>query len=189
MVKNSREGNQNRNRRYREALAARGIRPVQVLAPEGAHQLIRQAAGLMTRDDDPLDPRAALRKIGGANEPDEAHVVPEVVAELEAANARITRIEREAEARRLEIEAEKRQRQALEAERDAAKAAEAAEREKAQVKAIEAQAAAIAAEIAQERATEALGRAEKAETTIRQTRSLPGVRGRLVRWLAGNALE
>jgi hypothetical protein len=42
---------------------------------------------------------------------------------------------------------------------------------------------------AQERATEALMRAEKAETTIRQARSLPGVRGRLVRWLAGDVLE
>jgi multidrug efflux pump subunit AcrA (membrane-fusion protein) len=189
MVKNSREGNQNRNKRYREALAARGIRPVQVLAPEGAHQLIRQAAGLMTLDDDPLDPRAAFRKIGGANEPDNAYAVPEMVAELEAAKVRIMQIEHEAEAQRLEIEAEKRQRQALEAERDAARAAETAEREKAQATATEAQAAARTAQEAQERATEALGQAEKAETTIRQARSLPGVRGRLVRWLAGDALR
>ena len=60
------------------------------------------------------------------------------------------------------------QRASLEAEREAARASEAK---------------------AQERATEALGRAEKAETVIRQVRSLPGLRGRLVRWLAGDALE
>ena len=189
MAKNSREGNQNRNKRYREALAVRGIRPVQVLAPEGAHQLIRQAAELMTRDDDPLDPRTALRKIGGANEPDKAHVMSEVAAELEAAKARITQIEHEAEARRLEIEAEKRQRQALEAERDAARAAEAAEREKAQATATEAQATAKNAQEAQEQAREVLGRTEKAEAAIRQARSLPGFKGRLVRWLTGNVLE
>lgn len=182
MAKNSREGNQNRNKRYREALAARGVRPVQVLAPEAAHQLIRQAAGLMTRDNDPMDPRAALRKIGGANEPDETHAIPEAVAELEAAKARIMQVEQESEAG-------KRQRQALEAERDAARAAEAAAREKAQVTATEAQAAASTAQEAQKRATEALGRAEKAETAIQQARSLPGVRGRLMRWLAGDVLE
>jgi hypothetical protein len=61
-----------------------------------------------------------------------------------------------------------RQRVILEAEREAARMSEAK---------------------AQERATEALMRAEKAETTIRQARSLPGVRGRLVRWLAGDVLE
>ncbi len=189
MAKNSREGNQNRNKRYREVLAARGIRPVQVLAPEGAHQLIRQAAGLMTRDDDPLDPRAAFRKIGGANEPDNAHAVPEVVAKLEAAKVRIMQIEHEAEARRLEIEAEKRQRQALEAERDAARVAETAEREKAQATATEAQAAVIASQEAQEQARKALKRAEKAETAMKQARSLPGLKGRLVRWLAGHVLD
>ena len=145
---------------------------MQVFAPEEAHWLIRQAARLMTRDDEPLDPRAALLKIGGANEPDEAHVVPEMVAELGAAKVRIMQIEREAEARRVEIEVNKRQRQTLEAEQDAARAAEAAKCEK-----------------AQERATEALRRAEKAEIAIRQTKNLPGVRGRLVRWLAGNVLD
>jgi hypothetical protein len=53
----------------------------------------------------------------------------------------------------------------------------------------EAQAIAIAAQEAQERATEALGRAEKAEAAMRQARSLPGVKGRLVRWLTGDALR
>ena len=99
-------------------------------------------------------------------------------AEIAAAKAQIAQIEVTAEC----------QRQALEAERDAAKAAEAAESEKAQATAMEAQAAVRTAQEAQERAIEALGRAEKAETTIRQARSLPGVRGRLVRWLAGEVL-
>lgn len=189
MAKNSREGNQNRNKRYREALAVRGIRPIQVLAPEDAHQLIRQAAGLMTRDNDPMDPRAAFRNIGGANEPEEAHALLEVVAELEAAKARIRQIEREAEARRLEIEDKERQRQVLEAERNAAKAAEAVEREKAQATATEAQAAARTAQEAQEQAAEALGWARKTEAALQQTRNLPGLKGRLVRWLAGDVLE
>jgi hypothetical protein len=68
-----------------------------------------------------------------------------------------------------QIEAEAvRQKAILEAEREAARMSEAK---------------------AQEQAKEALGRAEKAETAIRQARSLPGVRGRLVRWLARDALE
>jgi hypothetical protein len=68
-----------------------------------------------------------------------------------------------------QIEAEAvRQKAILEAEREAARMSEAK---------------------AQEQAKEALGRAEKAETAIRQARSLPGVRGRLVRWLAGDVLE
>jgi hypothetical protein len=172
MAKNSREGNQNRNKRYREALAERGIRPVQVLAPESAHPMIRQAASLMTRDDEPMDPRAALRQVGGSNESEPDRVSVEVLAELETAKVRIGEIEVEAE----------HQRRVLEAERDAARAAEANEREKGQV-------AIQAAKTDQERATEALRRAEKAETTIQQAKSLPGLKGRLVRWLAGDVLE
>lgn len=69
----------------------------------------------------------------------------------------------------VQIEAEAvRQRAILEAEREAARISEAK---------------------AHEQVREALGRAEKAETPIRQVRSLPGVRGRLVRWLARNVLE
>jgi hypothetical protein len=172
MAKNSSEGNQSRKKRYYEALAARSIRPVQVLAPESAHPLLRQAARLMIRDDEPMDPRAALRQIGGANEPGELDTAPELRSELEAAKARITQIEREAETRE----------QALQAERDAARAAEAAEREKAQATAAKAQKAVRAAE-------KALGRAEKAERAIEQARNLPGLKGRLVRWLAGDVLE
>jgi chromosome segregation ATPase len=174
MAKNSREGNQNRNKRYREALAERGIRSVQVLVPESAHPLIRQAAALMTRDDEPMEPRAALRRVGGANEPEPDEASAELLAELDAARSRIVAVEREAEQRR--------------AERDAARAAEATEREKAQAMATKAQSATITAQEAQEQAAEALRRAEKAETAIWQTRSLPGLKGRLVRWLAGDVL-
>jgi multidrug efflux pump subunit AcrA (membrane-fusion protein) len=68
-----------------------------------------------------------------------------------------------------QIEAEVvRQRAILEAERETARMSEAK---------------------AQEQAREALVRAEKAEAAIRQARNLPGVRGRLVRWLAGDVLE
>lgn len=182
MAKNSREGNQSRNKRYREVLAERGIRPVQVLAPEGAHPLIRQAAGLMTRDDDPLDPRAALRRAGGANEPELGEASPDLIAEIEAAKARIAEIERQAEARRvLMVEATERQRRALEAERDAAMAAEAAARENVHV-------LAEAAEKAAGDVQKALQRAKRAEVTIQRTKALPGMRGRLVRWLAGDVL-
>ena len=68
MAGNSAEGNRARTARYRAGLAARGIRPVQVLAPEAAHALLKQAAELMTREQDPLDPRQALRRVGGAND-------------------------------------------------------------------------------------------------------------------------
>ena len=186
MVKNSQEGNRERAARRRRELAVRGIRQVQLFAPENAHLLLRQAVELMTQEDDPLEPCIALRQAGGANEPNEADSALELRAELEAVKFQINQA---AETRRLEIEAEKRQGQALEAERDAARAAEAAEREKAQATATEAQAAAKNAQEVQEQATEALRRAEKAETAIRQARSLPGIRGRLVRWLAGNVLE
>ncbi|HQT89939.1 MAG TPA: hypothetical protein PK677_15595 [Acidiphilium sp.] len=41
---------------------------------------------------------------------------------------------------------------------------------------------------AQKRTLETLQRAEKAETAIRQAKTLPGMKGRLVRWLAGDVL-
>jgi hypothetical protein len=67
-----------------------------------------------------------------------------------------------------QIEAEvAQQRIILEAEREAARASEAK---------------------AQERAAEALRRAETAETAIYRTKALPGLKGRLVRWLAGDVL-
>lgn len=176
MVKNSQEGNRIRTMRRREALAERGIRPVQVLAPESAHPLIRQAAVLMTRADDPMEPRAALRRIGGSNEP--ADGSPELLAELETARSRIAEVELDAEMRRAEIEAIELHMQALQAERDAAMRGQVAEREKAQLAVTE----------AQKRTLETLQRAEKAEAAIQRTKALPGIKGRLVRWLAATAL-
>ncbi len=94
MAKNSAEGNKARTARYRAGLAARGIRPVQVLAPEAAHALLKQAAELMTREQDPLGPHQALRKVGGANDPEEASGPAEreqaLAADLEAAKAGLT---------------------------------------------------------------------------------------------------
>lgn len=69
MAKNSAEGNKARTARYRAGLAERGIRPVQLYAPEAAHALLRQAAGLMSREQDPLEPRQAMRQASGANDP------------------------------------------------------------------------------------------------------------------------
>ena len=71
MAKNSAEGNKARTARYRAGLAERGIRPVQLYAPEGGHALLRQAAGLMIREQDPLEPRQAMRQASGANNPGE----------------------------------------------------------------------------------------------------------------------
>jgi chromosome segregation ATPase len=178
MAKNSREGNQTRNKRYREALAERGIRPVQVLAPESAHLLIRQAANLMTRDGDPMEPRAAMRAAGGANEPELDGASVKLLAELEAARSRIAVVELDTEKRRAEIEAIERHMKALQTERDAAMRGQVTEREKAQLAVTE----------AQKRTLETLQRAEKAEAAIRQAKTMPGIRGRLVRWLAGDVL-
>ncbi|EGO93188.1 MULTISPECIES: hypothetical protein [Acidiphilium] len=133
----------------------------------------------MTRDDAPLEPRAALRRAGGANEPEPGEASPGLAAELEAAKARITEIERQAEAQRVMADdAAERQRRALEVEQ-----------EKARASAEEAQKAARSAQVAEGRAAEALRRAEKAEATIRQAKALPGLKGRLVRLLAGEVLK
>ena len=179
MAKNSKDGNRERAARRRAALAERGIRPIQVMAPEAAHPLIRQAATLMARDDDPLEPRAALRRAGGANEPEPGEASPGLAAELEAAKARIADIEHQAEARlAIVIEAAERRRRALETEQ-----------EKAQASAEEALKATRAAQVAEGRATEALRRAEKAEAVIRQAKNLPGLKGHLVRFLVGEILN
>lgn len=178
MAKNSREGNRERAARRRTGLAARGLEQFQVIAPSEAKPLIRQAVDLMTREADPVEPRAALRQVGGANDPGPDGASPDVVAELETARARIAT----AEVLRIEIEAEaERQRWALETELDTARAAAAKAEEKRQAITIEAQEAGKAAQ-------EALQRAKKAEDAIRQAKSLPGIKGRLVRWLAGDVL-
>ena len=177
MAKNSREGNQSRNKRYREALAERGIRPIQVFAPESAHPLIKQAAGLMIRDDDPLEPRAALRRAGGVNEPEPGEASPDLIAELDAAKARIAEIERQAEVLRIETEAAKRQRQALEAERDAARASEAEAREKA------AAGTRLVLE-AQDQIIEAKRDVERAWAPVRRIMTMRGLKGCFARWIA-----
>jgi hypothetical protein len=100
---------------------------------------------------------------------------PEMTAALEVTQAELA-------AARMAIEAGEQRGRALQTECDAAMATWASERDKGRV-------ATQAAQTAQELATEALRRAEKAETIIRQTRNLPGVRGRLVRWLTGAMLE
>lgn len=152
--------------------------------------MLKRAVGLMIRDDDPMEPRAALRRAGGANEPDEADAAPELRAELEATKARIAQIEQEAEARRLEIEAEaERQRRALEAELNTAKAAAVAARGKARALAIDVQTAATDLQEAQEQVVEALRQLGKAEASIQRAKNLPGIRGHLMRWLARDVLE
>jgi chromosome segregation ATPase len=139
------------------------------MAPEQAHPLLKQAATLMTRDDDPLEPRAALRRAGGANEPEPGEASPGLAAELEAAKARIAEIERQAEARlAIVIEAAERRRLALEKE---------------------AQKAVKAVQDAEGRAAAALQRAEKAEATIQQAKAMPGLKGRMIRLLAGDVLK
>ena len=169
MAKNSRDGNRERAARRRAALAERGIKQVLLMAPEQAHPLLKQAATLMTRDDDPLEPRAALRRAGGANEPEPGEASPGLAAELEAAKARIAEIERQAEARlAIVIEAAERRRLALEKE---------------------AQKAVKAVQDAEGRAAAALQRAEKAEATIQQAKAMPGLKGRLIRLLAGGVLK
>ena len=179
MAKNSRDGNRVRAARRRAALAERGIKQVLLMAPEQAHPLLKHAATLMTRDDDPLEPRAALRRAGGANEPEPVGASPDLGAELEATKARIAEIERQAEARlAIVIEAAERRRRALEAEQ-----------EKARANAVEAQKAAKSAQVAEGRAAEALRRAEKAEATIQQAKAMPGLKGRPVRFLAGDVLK
>ena len=169
MAKNTRDGNRERAARRRAALAERGIKQVLLMAPERAHPLLKQAASLMTRDDDPLEPRAALRRAGGANEPEPGEASPGLAAELEAAKARIAEIERQAEARlAIVIEAAERRRLALEKE---------------------AQKAVKAVQDAEGRAAAALQRAEKAEATIQQAKAMPGLKGRLIRLLAGDVLK
>ncbi len=110
MAKNSAEGNKERTARYRAGLAARGIRPVQLYAPEAAHALLRQAAGLMSREQNPLEPRQALRQASGANDPGEEHgnqnegeqALAAAVAAVEAVRAEL------AEAREVKCQAEQR---------------------------------------------------------------------------------
>ena len=175
MVKNSAEGNKARAARYRAALAARGIRPVQLLAPEGAHALLRQATGLMTREQDPVEPRQALRQASGANDPREGTDELGELAQVHAAAVEAVKAQL-AKARDAERQAEQR---AL-AQAEAARVAEEG--------AVAAQARAEAAERAREDAARELraaeAAAERARVEAERFQKAPGLRGRAIRWLA-----
>ncbi|WP_035231709.1 MULTISPECIES: hypothetical protein [Acidiphilium] len=220
MVKNSRDGNRERAARRRDGLATRGVEQFQIIAPPEAKPLLREAARLMTRGKDPLDPRAALRRAGGGNEPDITEEPADLLAELEEARNRVAKAEAEAEQRRVEVEAAEAREQALKDALKAARAAVISEREfgdmsrtlladfeahtkskeaalQAELAAAkvaetarqeEAQGATKAAQEAQGRATAALQRAEKVEGAIRQVKAMSGIKGWLVRLLAGDVL-
>lgn len=166
MAKNSPEGNKARAARYRAGLAARGLRPVQLYVPESAHALLKHAVGLMIREQDPLEPRQALRQASGANDPGEGSdawnekeqaltvVVEAVRAELEAAHAEIETV------------------------REAGRQAEVAASIRAKV-----------AERTREEATRALQAAEaaaaQAQAEAERFQKAPGLRGWAIRWLSG----
>lgn len=125
MAKNSKAGNRERAIRRRAAFADRGIKQILLMAPEQAHPLLKQAAGLMTQSDDPMEPREVLRQAGGANDPGPDSASAKLLADLDEAKSRIASVELDAEKRRAEIEAAGLQIKTLEAERDAAKESEA----------------------------------------------------------------
>lgn len=186
MAKNSAEGNKARTARYRAGLAARGIRPVQLYAPEAAHALLRQAAGLMSREQDPLEPRQAMRQASGANDPGQAHgdqdrdeqVLATAVAEVEAAKVELAEA-REAErqaARRAQVQAE-----------TAQLATEGTVAALARVEAVERAQATLAKEL--QAAETALMQAKQAKVETERFQMIPGLRGRAIRWLARNASD
>jgi hypothetical protein len=177
MAKNSTEGNKARTARYRAGLAARGIRPIQLYAPENGHALLRQAAGLMSREQDPLEPRQAMRQASGANDPEqgrgdqnrETQALATAIATVEAVKVEL------AEAR----EAERRAEQRALAQAETARAAEEGtvvalvrveEAERAQVVLVDGLQAAEAA-------------AAHAQAEAERFRGVPGLRGWVVRWL------
>ena len=175
MAKNSAEGNKERTARYRAGLAARGIRPVQLYAPEGAHTLLRQAAGLMSREYDPLEPRQAMREASGANDPGEEHrgqsqKEQALATMVEAIKAELTKAqdeERQAGQRAL-IQAEAAR---IAAEGVTAALARAEVAERAQVN--------LAAEL---RAAESA--AVQAQAEAKRFQTVPGLRGKMIHWLA-----
>lgn len=174
MAKNSTEGNKARTARYRTGLAARGIRPVQLYAPEGAHALLRQAAGLMSREQSPLEPRQALRHASGANNPAEAsdnrgREEQALAAVVEAVKAEL------AEAQDLGHQAEQRALAQAEVSHTAMEGTAVAV---ARAEASELVREAIAGELRAAKAAAAQAQAE-----AERFRQVPGLRGRVVRWL------
>ncbi len=182
MAKNSAEGNKARAARYRAALAARGIHPVQLLAPETSHALLKQAVGLMTREQDPLEPRQALRQASGANDPGEAASFADAGAQDLAAEIEAVRKELAAaqEAERL---TQQRALAGTEAARVEAKRAETAEDEATLARAREA-AAIVRAEGAERKQEAAEAIAAQARAEADRFQKVPGLRGRVVKWLA-----
>ena len=174
MAKNSAEGNKARTARYRAGLAERGIRPVQLYAPEVAHALLRQAAGLMNCEQDPLEPRQAMRQASGANDPGQRHSDQD--GREEALAAAVAAVKAEL------VEAKEAERQAEQRANTQAEAAQAA---------AEGTVAAIGRAEVAEQAQEALaGRLREAEDAAAQARAkaerleqIPGLRGRVVRWM------
>ena len=160
MAKNSADGNKARTARYRAGLAARGIRPVQLYAPEEAHPLLRQAVRLMTCEHNPLEARRALRQASGANDAEEEGNGPNkernLTAEVEAVRADLA-VAREAGRR---------------AEQTALAQAEAAEAE------------ARRANNAEQGREAAEAAAARARAEVERFQSMPGLRGRAIRWLA-----
>ncbi|MDD2878304.1 MAG: hypothetical protein PHT60_14190 [Acidiphilium sp.] len=120
--------------------------------------------------------------VGGANEPEPGEAAAEMYDELQTAQRRIAAVEREVNKWRIEVETVEARERALQGERDDARVAEAAEREKRRIAISEAENSARAAQAAQERA-------EAAEIAIKQAKALPGIKGRLIRWLASDVLN
>lgn len=178
MAKNSAEGNKARTARYRAGLAARGIRPVQLYAPDEAHTLLRQAAGLMNREQDPLEPRQAMRRASGANDPgQEGHsdqgrdkqVLAVAAAEVEAVKVELAEVrDAKCRAERQAVIQAIAMRAATEGAVAAVGRAEAAERAQ----------AFLADELQAAKATAAQAQAE-----AERFQKVPGVRGKVVRWL------
>ncbi len=103
---------------------------------------------------------------------------PELAATLDAARLALSDAQAVIVERDGLLRASVERAQQLQAERDAARATEAAMQS-------ETQEAVRAAQEERGRATEAVERAEKAEAAIRQAKAMPGVKGRLIRWLLG----
>ncbi|HQT90347.1 MAG TPA: hypothetical protein PK677_17745 [Acidiphilium sp.] len=192
-IGNKQTSDAERQKRRRQRLADVGIKPMTVQFPEPDRFLVRDLSRRVL-DGQPI--RQAMRVLSGVNEPETDASPVELLVELDAARNRIAEVEREAEKRRVEIEERDELLRAahdravhLQAERDAARAAEVEGRAKIDAVTVEAKEAATAAQEAQGRATEALQRAVKAETAFRQAKTMPGIKGWLVRWLVAGLAD
>lgn len=99
---------------------------------------------------------------------------PELAAALDAARLALTDAQAAIAERDRLLGASVDRAEQLQAVLDAARAAEAAMQSEVQEE--------------RERATEATGRAGRAEAVILKAKTLPGIKGRLLRWLAGDVL-